>query len=56
VVSEPLIEAWQLLNNDEGTAVIAHDEIEPLSGYSGGFGGRPNISDHRPIWAFLALD
>jgi len=56
VVSEPLAAAWQPQSDDEGTAVIAHDEISPWANYSGGFSGRPNISDHRPVWAYLAVD
>ena len=55
-VSEPMLEAWQLQGDGEGTAVIAHDKISPWADYSGGFSGRPNISDHRPVWAYLAVD
>ena len=56
VVSEPLLAAWQLQEDGEGAAVIAHDELEPWSNYSGGFGGRPNISDHRPVWAYFGVE
>ncbi len=54
VVSEPLREAW----TDAGSncEIIEHDELSPWSDYDGGFSGRQNISDHRPVWAYLAVD
>jgi endonuclease/exonuclease/phosphatase family metal-dependent hydrolase len=53
VLSEPLLGAWGQGEEDGGCEVIAHDEISPWSDYDGGFSGRQNISDHRPVWAFL---
>ncbi len=56
VISEPLLTAWAERGEPEGCWVIAHDEISPWSDYSGGFGGHTNISDHRPVWAYLQVD
>ncbi len=56
VVSEPLLAAYAEHGQPDGCKVIAHDEISPWSDYDGGFGGGQNISDHRPVWAYLQVD
>jgi len=33
--------------------ITYHDAIPPYSDYTGGFGGKQNISDHRPLFTYL---
>lgn len=56
VLSTPLLARYPGLGQDDGCAVIAHDRLSPWSDYSGGMGGEQNISNHRPIWIYLAVD
>ena len=56
VLSEPMVAAYAERGQPDGCKVIAHDDISPWSDYDGGFSGRQNISDHRPVWAFLQVD
>jgi endonuclease/exonuclease/phosphatase family metal-dependent hydrolase len=56
VVSQPLLGAYAELGEPDGCKIIAHDEISPWADYDGGFGGDQNISDHRPVWAFLQIE
>ena len=56
VVSDPLLAAYGSSGQADGCKVIAHDELSPWSDYDGGFGGDQNISDHRPVWAYLAVE
>jgi endonuclease/exonuclease/phosphatase family metal-dependent hydrolase len=44
------------LGQRDGCHVIAHDQLRPWCCYSGGYGGRANISDHRPVWAWFDLE
>lgn len=55
VLSEPLWPAYRDGGQLGACQVIAHDETPPWSDYEGGFGGQQNISDHRPVWIYLAV-
>lgn len=56
VVSEPLLERWDARDLPAGVGVIAHDDLSPWSDYQGGYGDGQNISDHRPVWAYLTVE
>jgi endonuclease/exonuclease/phosphatase family metal-dependent hydrolase len=56
VLTAPMAARWTELGVAGGAHVIAHDTIEPWCCYTGGFGDRQNISDHRPMWVDLTIE
>jgi endonuclease/exonuclease/phosphatase family metal-dependent hydrolase len=42
--------------SDDACQVIAHDQLSPYNDYEGGYGGRQNISSHRPVWIYVEVD
>jgi endonuclease/exonuclease/phosphatase family metal-dependent hydrolase len=56
VLSEALWPAYRDGGQPGACQVISHDLISPWSDYQGGFGGRQNISDHRPVWIYLSVE
>ena len=49
VLSDALAERWTEADSATGCHVIYHDQLAPWSSYTGGYGGKQNISDHRPV-------
>jgi endonuclease/exonuclease/phosphatase family metal-dependent hydrolase len=56
VLSEALWSAYRDMGQPGACQVVAHDLLSPWSDYDGGYGGRQNISDHRPVWIYLAVE
>ncbi len=56
IISDDLLPAWPQRDQTVGCQVIAHDQLDPWSSYEGGFDGEQNISDHRPLWAYLSAN
>ncbi len=52
VLSEALTPQWTEQAAAEGCHVLMHDELEPWADYEG-YGNRPNLSSHRPVWIEL---
>lgn len=53
VLSADMVKRWTERDAAGGCHVILHDELEPWSNYSGGYGNDQNISSHRPVWITL---
>lgn len=53
VLSEGLVPQWTEQAAADGCHVFLHDETDPWADYDGGYGNRPNLSTHRPVWIEL---
>lgn len=53
-LSPALASRWTEAGQEGGAHIIAHDELSPWSDYTGGYRDQQNISDHRPVWLYLA--